>query len=243
MELVNPLNEAREIEGMVLKENRRKYYRVGRAGNWYGGISTADCCGCNLKCVFCWSTKPRDHFLETGRFYPPEEVAFKLIEVAIKKGYHLLRISGNEPTIGKLHLLNLLQILSRENYLFILETNGTLLDKDYVKELKIFKKLHIRVSLKGTDGEEYKKLTLSIPETFELVLSNIKNLVEENLNFNIAIMASFSPEEKLKSLKEKLKKISRKTLENLEEEYVILYPVVEESLKRAGIFPKIFCKP
>jgi uncharacterized Fe-S cluster-containing radical SAM superfamily protein len=22
-------------------------------GRWYGGIATADCVGCNLRCVFC----------------------------------------------------------------------------------------------------------------------------------------------------------------------------------------------
>jgi len=53
-----------------------------------------------------------------------------------------LRLSGCEPTIGKEHLLNLLQYVEESKYkLFILETNGTILrnDKEYVKRLSSLK--------------------------------------------------------------------------------------------------------
>ncbi|RLF22604.1 MAG: molybdenum cofactor biosynthesis protein MoaA, partial [Thermoprotei archaeon] len=53
------LSEA--IEKIVVRGVERKYYRLVRGGRWYGGIATADCCGCNLRCVFCWSGAPRDH--------------------------------------------------------------------------------------------------------------------------------------------------------------------------------------
>lgn len=242
MRAIDPVEKAKEIEKIVLKNNKRRYYRVGRAGGWYGGISTADCCGCNLKCVFCWSGVPRD-FPERGKFYSPEEVAWALMEIAKRKNYHLLRVSGNEPAIGKKHLLNLLEILSKEKFLFILETNGTLLDKDFIKDLKIFKKLHIRISLKGSNGDDYLKLTGAIPETFDLIISNIENLSKENLKFNLALMSSFSSPKSLSILKENLGKISKKILENLEEEYVILYPLVKERLKEAGIWPEKFYNP
>ncbi len=237
------LERAFEIEKIVIKENKRKYYRLGRSGSWYGGISTADCCGCNLECLFCWSGKPRDNPEKIGIFKTPEEVAQELIKCAIKKNYHLLRLSGNEPTIGKNHLLNLIEILSRERYLFILETNGTLLDKDYLIDLKKFKRLHIRVSLKGTCGEEFSKLTGAIPENFEKIIENLKALSQLNLKFNLAVMLSFSPKEKILKLKEVLGKISKKILENFEEEYVILYPIVKERLKKANIKPFIAYLP
>ncbi|MEM2741487.1 MAG: hypothetical protein QXD95_05000, partial [Nitrososphaeria archaeon] len=49
-----------------------------------------------------------------------------------------LRLSGCEPTIGKEHLLSLLQCVAESKYsLFILETNGIILghDKNYVGRL------------------------------------------------------------------------------------------------------------
>jgi uncharacterized Fe-S cluster-containing radical SAM superfamily protein len=73
----------------------------------YGGISTAYSCGCNLRCVFCFSGYPRDHPENTGKFYSPEEVAKALIECAKKSTSQKLRVTGCEPTIGKEHLLNI----------------------------------------------------------------------------------------------------------------------------------------
>lgn len=239
----NAIEKAKEIEKVIIRGNKRKYYRLGRSGRWYGGISTADCCGCNLKCVFCWSSKQRDAPEKTGNFYSPEEVSEELLSCAKKKNYNLLRLSGNEPTIGKNHLLNLLEILSKEKYIFILETNGTLLDMDFLKDLKNFKKLHIRVSLKGTTREEFSTLTDSLPETFDLIINNLKSLVDLKLKFNLAVMLSFSPKNNIIKLLDELKKISEKILENFEEEYVILYPLVKEKLRKANITPFISFSP
>jgi len=243
MNLFNPILAAENLKNTVLKGEMRKYYRLARGGRWYGGISTADCLGCNLRCIFCWSAKPRDEAEKIGKFYSPEEVAEELIKCARKNNYHLLRLSGNEPTIGKIHLLKLLEILSKEKYLFILETNGTLLDLDFIKDLKNFKKLHIRVSLKGTNREEFSNLTGAKAETFDLILENLKNLANFNLRFNLAVMLSFSKEENILNLKENLKKISYKILENFEEEYVFLYPIVVERLRKANITPKVAYSP
>lgn len=88
----------------------RKYYRVARGGRWYGGCAAADCVGCNLKCVFCWSGAPRDYPDKIGKFYHPEEVFSKLDQIASRKGYRYVRISGNEPTIGREHLLKVLEL-------------------------------------------------------------------------------------------------------------------------------------
>lgn len=243
MEMFNPIEKAKAIEAQVVRGDERRYYRLRRGGRWYGGISTADCCGCNLKCVFCWSGEPRDNPSKIGDFYSPEKVAEELIKCARKNSYRLLRLSGNEATIGKIHLLKLLEILSKENYLFILETNGTLLDLDYIKDLKHFKKLHIRVSLKGTERDEFSTLTGAIPEAFDLIIENLKNLADFNLRFNLAVMLSFSKEENIINLKEKLRKMSSKILKSFEEEYVFLYPIVKERLKKANILPKIAYNP
>jgi uncharacterized Fe-S cluster-containing radical SAM superfamily protein len=243
MALIDSIKKAEEIKRIVSDNDKRKYYRLGRPGRWYGGIATSDCCGCNLKCVFCWSNKPRDNITEIGEFYKPECVAENLIRCARDNNYRYVRISGNEPTIGKDHLISVLSIIDKTNLLFILETNGTLLDKDFVKELSVFRNLHIRVSLKGTTPAEFSLLTGAKPETFDLILDNLQALVNANLKFNLAVMLSFSPDKDIVQLKERLKKISKRIIDDFEEEYVFLYPPVIERLKRTGIKPFIAYTP
>ncbi|MEO0137493.1 MAG: radical SAM protein [candidate division WOR-3 bacterium] len=243
MNRFDPLKKADEIRSVVVRDRQRKYYRVTRPGKWYGGIATADCCGCNLNCVFCWSNKPRDNPDKIGNFYSAEEVAASLIRCAQKYNYRYVRISGNEPTICKEHLLSVLSIISRTKLIFILETNGTLIDKDFIRELTPFSNLHIRISLKGTTPEEFAMLTGAIPESFNLILDNLNNLVNANLSFNLAVMLSFSPDKNVLLLKERLGRISRRIIADFEEEYVFLYPHVVKRLKENGIRPLIAYTP
>jgi len=164
MKRYNALERAEEIRKIVVRGDLRKYYRVPRPGRWYGGISTGDCCGCNLRCVFCWSNAPRDAPEKMGKFYTPEQVFHEIISCAKKHKYKLLRISGNEPTISKDHILKLLEMVDKTEYLFILETNSTLIDEEFTYALSSFKNVHVRVSLKGTNGKEFAVLTGAIPE-------------------------------------------------------------------------------
>lgn len=240
--MYDPLRLAQEVEKMVVEGEKRRYYRIPRSGDWYGGIATADCCGCCLKCVFCWSGAPRDN-PSMGKFYSPEEVFRELQACAKRFQYNKLRVSGNEPTIGKKHLLRLLELVEKSPYTFILETNGMLIDERYAKDLSEFKNLHVRVSLKGTNPQEFSRLTGAKPEAFELALKALKNLLDHGVACHPAVMLSFSPRENLVGLKRRLEEIDPLLSRNLEEEYVFLYPHVEERLKRAGIKPFLFYHP
>lgn len=241
--LFDSLAKAKAIEGIVVRDNERKYYRIPRAGRWYGGIATADCCGCNLKCVFCWSNKPRDNPDQVGEFYSPEQVFNKLTSCAAKHNYRLVRISGNEPTIAKRHLMKVLSRIDKTQFLFILETNGTLLDEEFVMDLSKYRNLHIRVSLKGTNSQEFSTLTSSVPDTFEQIIESIRLLVTYKVRFNIAVMLSFSPDKNIELLKERLRAISPALLDDFEEEYLFLYPHVVRRLKDAGVKPLIAYTP
>lgn len=234
----DPADVARKLENIVLRKNQRKYYRLARAGHWYGGIATADCCGCPLQCVFCWSGKPRDHPESVGMFYKPQEVARALVASARKHRYRLVRISGNEPTLGRDHLLQVIHAVERSDLAFILETNGVLIDLSLAKALSSFSNLHIRVSLKGTDSEEFSLLTGARPEGFSLQLSALENLMVAGASCHPAVVISFSPPEKLRHLRETLRIISPDLVSNLEEETVILYPHVAQRLKQAGLEPR-----
>ena len=215
-------------------DGRKKYYRF-RSSRFYGGIATADCVGCCLECVFCWSWEVTRRPAETGQFYSAEEVARKLLAIARKKKYKRLRISGGEPTLDRSHLEKVLELIP-EDYEFILETNGILIGQDpaYAEMLSRFKNLYVRVCLKGACEEEFSLLTGAAAEGFRLQLEALKNLVRCSVQTHPACMISFSSDENIMALKERLKAI-HPDFEEFEVEELVLYSNIKERLDRLGV--------
>ena len=246
--LIDPLKLSKEVRKIVCKHSDgvelRKYFRF-RGGRWYGGIATADCVGCCLKCVFCWGHLTRDNPRKHGQFYAPQQVFDEIVKIAGKRGYDMLRVSGGEPTISRGHLLQLLELVEQTRYTFILETNGILIgaDKKYAQELSKYSNLHVRVSIKGCTPNEFSRLTGAKPNGFNLQLNSLKNLLDAGVSCHPAIMLSFSSKENILRLVDELKKIDSRLVARLEEEYVILYPHVVKLLKKNRIWPLRAVKP
>jgi uncharacterized Fe-S cluster-containing radical SAM superfamily protein len=226
--MYDPIEVTKKVEPMVVDQNRKKYYRFRPTG-FYGGIATADTVGCNLRCKFCWSGNSVWNAANTGEFYSPEEVVVALQAIAENKGYHQVRISGGEPTIGKQHLIEVLTRL-KSKYTFILETNGILLgyEKSYVEDLSCFEHLHVRVCLKGADAEEFSLFT-GAKLGFDYQLNALQYLHDFDMNFNIAVVSVHT--EKKRSLFKRLKQLG---LDNvmIEEEEIQLYPMVQKRLQQ-----------
>lgn len=237
--MYDPLEISAKVEKIVTRDGERKYYRF-RPAPFYGGIATADCVGCNLSCAFCWSLSPRQNPEKAGHFYSPEQVSDKLCAIASKRGFSQLRVSGNEPTIGKQHLLRLLELVGQTSYTFILETNGILLgaDASYARAMPSFENLHVRISLKGCDSEQFSLLTGARPEAFTLQLTALRNLLDAGVKCHAAIMQEFAPDEKLAVLKEQLAAIDRRLVQGLEFEYLISFPHVVRELAKRGVHVK-----
>jgi len=231
---IDPLVLAEEVREIVGSGDRRKYYRF-RPAPFYGGIATADCVGCCLKCLFCWSWQIIVQPEKVGRFYLPEEVVRNLLSIARKRGFNQVRISGNEPTLHRSHLLQVLHLIPEEIQ-FILETNGILIghDPSYAKDLSRFPNLYVRVSLKGACAEDFTRLTGAMPEGFTLQLKALENLLEEGVDCFPAAMTNFSSQEEKRNLRQKLKEI-RSDFADFEEEELILYPFVVDHLEKAGL--------
>jgi len=240
----DPVKLSKGLKGVVCRGVDRKYYRF-RGGRWYGGIATADCVGCNLRCVFCWGWQVRDNPARAGFWCTPDEVAEKLAGIARRRGYTQVRISGNEPTLCREHLLAVLDRLEGSGLTFILETNGILIghDPSYARDLSKYDFVHVRVSLKGTNSEEFAKLTGARPEAFELQIRALENLLDYGVSAHPAVMLSFSEPGSVEKLKERLAEIDPRLLEGFEEEYVFLYPHVVKQLKKAGVWPRIAYSP
>ena len=232
--LYDPIRRAEETARLVCRGSHRRYYRF-RPARFYGGIGTADCLGCCLRCLFCWSW---DKVLMPGRygkFYSPQQVAGKLTTIAEKKGFRQVRISGNEPTIARDHLIRVLEQIP-EDILFILETNGILIgyDATYARDLSRFENLYVRVSMKGASKAEFTRLTGAEPTGFELQIQALENLIRFNVNVHPAVMVSFSSPENIKTLRTRLKEIDE-DFEDFEVEEIALYGKVEERLMKAGL--------
>ncbi len=168
-----------------------------------------------------------------------------MVGCAKKFGYNQLRVSGNEPTLGMEHLLRLLELVNQTKYYFILETNGILIgyDPTYAQKLSKFDRIHVRVSIKGTNSQEYTMLTGAKPESFNLQLKALKNLLDAGVPCHPAVMLSFSSKKDFHKLLGLLREIEPEMVKEVEEEYVFLYPHVVERLKKAGIQPKIAYTP
>ncbi|OGP74171.1 MAG: hypothetical protein A2W09_03655 [Deltaproteobacteria bacterium RBG_16_50_11] len=232
--MIDPIAWAENLLQVVASGEKRKYYRF-RPAPYYGGIATADCVGCYLRCLFCWSWHILIQPEKAGRFYSPHEVAHQLSAIARKKGFEHIRISGNEPTLHRTHLLKVLELLPRKFH-FILETNGILIghDPSYARELARFPNLLVRVSLKGASPEGFTQLTQTQPDGFEYQLKALENLVTEGVDCFPAVMANFSSPEEIEGLRKRLGGI-RPDFADFEEEDLILYPFVLEHIQKANL--------
>jgi uncharacterized Fe-S cluster-containing radical SAM superfamily protein len=230
----DPIKRSAEIARVVSRDEQRKYYRF-RPARFYGGIATADCVGCFLRCLFCWSWREVVRPDACGQFYSPEQVVKNLLGIARKKQFERIRISGNEPTLAREHLLKVLNLIP-SNLLFILETNGILIghDESYARELSRFKNLYVRASLKGTTEEEFSRLTGCSPEGFDLQLKAVEYLYQSGVEVHPAVMVSFSSDEGIDALRKRLGRIAPE-LSHIEVEEVVLYGDVEERLKKANL--------
>jgi uncharacterized Fe-S cluster-containing radical SAM superfamily protein len=236
----DPLELARQTEKIVCRGDNRKYTKF-YCTRVYGGIATGFACGCCLRCIFCWVNWSRDFPEKYGVFRSPSDAFHQLSRVARKAGVSQLRISGAEPTLGKSHLLGVLERVESSPFrLLILETNGILIgaDPDYAKQVARFKKVHTRVSLKAGTPEAFTKKTGAKSESFDLPFRGIENLMRAGASFHVAAMTADSrivTKKERQSLIERLASIEPALVRNLEEEVVDPYYTTLERLQHAGI--------
>lgn len=235
--MYDPVKRGLALEEIVADGDRRRYYRF-RAARWYGGIVTGDVTGCNLLCQFCWAGDDiREAPAEKGKLYTPREAFRRLDSIGRKKGLRQVRLSGQEPTIGREHLLALLRMFEGTDYRFILETNGIMIghDRSYASDLAGLDNLQVRVSIKGCTGEEFSRLTGAEASGLDLQLEALGNLVSEGVEVWPAVMMSFSTKEAVRALVQRIAAIDRDLARELEVEELILYPHVTRRLRKKGI--------
>ena len=248
----NPLELAKKTELIVTRrgpEGLERKYTGFYSVPVYRGIATGYAVGCCLRCIYCWSNWSRDFPERFGKFCSPKHAAEKLLRAAeegIKSDrwrrlipkVDKLRLSGCEPTIGKEHLLALLEHVHRSNFIFILETNGIILgnDRNYVKKLAEFKeKIYVRVSFKAATPEGFTLRTGAIGKYYELPFKALKYLLDEGIHARAAAMTDprVMPTKERKLLIQMLDEIDPKAdyPTTLEEEVIDAYDTTIARLK------------
>ena len=234
-----PLELSAATEKVVVDGNRRKYVQLGRSLRFYGGTTSATEVGCNLRCKFCFSDKPVWKPKKTGKLYTPQQVFDGLAKNARKYGHKLISASASEGTIGKDHLFELLGLVEQSEFIYILETNGMTLgaDPEYCQQLAQYKRLHVRVSIKGASPDEYFDLTGARPDSYWLPYEAMRSLIDAGVSCNACLMASFSSDDGIEQVKKNLSTVHPGILKSLEVETITLFPKVQERLEKHGLKP------
>ncbi len=235
----DPIALTETTEKIVIQGNRRKYANLARHLRFYGGTISATEVGCNLRCKFCFSDAPVRKPKITGRFYTPGQVFNALSRKADKHNCKLISASAAEGTLGKEHLFELLDLVDQSDYVYILETNGMTIgnDPEFAKELSRFKNLHVRVSIKGANEDEYFMLTSASKESYQLPFKALNNLIKNKVSCNACVMVSFSDQNSIKGVQNRLEQIAPGILKSLELESITMFPKVAKRLKKANLKP------
>lgn len=228
----DPVALAAATEKVVVDGNKRKYVQLGRPLRFYGGTTSATEVGCNLRCKFCFSDQPVWNPKNTGQFYTPKEVFDGLASTARRYGHKIISASASEGAVGRQHLFGLLDLVEQSEFVYILETNGMILgnDPEYVQQLKRFKRLHVRVSIKGCNEEEFHRLTGAQREAYQLPFKALKSLIDAGVSCNACLMVSFSDEASIKQAQEALFQVHPGIMKSLELERIKLFPKVRMRL-------------
>ena len=235
----DPIKLAESTEKIVVDGNKRKYVQLGRPLRFYGGTTSATEVGCNLRCKFCFSDQPVWNPKNTGAFYTPQEVFDGLAKTARRHGHTIISASASEGTVGRQHLFELLDLVEQSEFVYILETNGMTLgnDPEYVQGLARYKRLHVRVSIKGCNEDEFHRLTGAAKEAYQLPYMALKSLIEAGVSCNACLMVSFSDEASMDDAKNELYKLHPGILKSLELERIKLFPKVRQRITKYGLKP------
>ena len=233
----DPIALTEKTERIVVDGNRRKYVQLGRPLRFYGGTTSATEVGCNLRCKFCFSDQPVWNPKQTGHFFTPQEVFDGLASSARRYGHTLISASASEGTIGLDHLFELLDLVEESEFIYILETNGLTIgaDSSIADRLAKYKRVHVRVSIKGASEDEFHTLTGARRDAYELSYQALEHLISRGVSCNACLMASFSNLDGIKSVCKRLAAIAPGILSSFEVERIKQFPKVRARLKKYGL--------
>ena len=96
----------------------------------------------------------------------------------------------------------------------------------------------MRVSIKGTSPVEYHRLTGAKASSYALPFRALEHLITAGVSCNACVTVSFSTNEGIARVRERLAAIRPGILTSLELEHITLFPKVAKRLREEGITPR-----
>jgi len=237
----DPVALGRVVEERVTRRDERKYFRF-RYSRHYGGGAVGDVVGCNLRCAFCWTGRPRDD-LRLGDFVSAREAARRLTRIARMRGARIVRLSAGEPSLGWSHLLEVMRRVLSSGLFFVLETNGVMMGAEPSRADELLECCGgegylVRVSVKACSGVWFKALTAASEEGLNLQLRAIEALYSRGVPLRVAVFAAFGSSRCWGNLLRIVARLSSETVvRDVEVEPLVLYPVTRRRLNAIGAKP------
>jgi radical SAM protein with 4Fe4S-binding SPASM domain len=125
---------------------------------------------CNLNCVHCYNPQSKTRELQ-------EEEIFEFISEIEKLGALKMRITGGEPFM-KNNLFNILRKIYSSMIDFSIFTNGTLIEKEQIKELSLLNPEFVAVSIDSVNSKEYRKIR---KKDNKKVLNNLEEMLKQGI--------------------------------------------------------------
>jgi MoaA/NifB/PqqE/SkfB family radical SAM enzyme len=147
-------------------------------------LRTADICfdyNCNFKCKHCLTTD----FVDLSRPTMSVEEIKKAVDRCLSEGAFHFNLFGGEPTLRP-DLFDVIDYIHGHGALISLATNGSLLNRDYVRKLKAHKLDLALVSMDYFDGDQQDEFRGK--GFFSAALAAIQNCLEEGLPVYVSAM-------------------------------------------------------
>ncbi len=191
-------------DGAVIETDVERKLRAvhGFSGHPVGGVGTpwwikgrgfievaCFACGCNLRCPQCqnWTTT----YCGRERPMTPREAAVKITSLRRLYGVDRMAISGGESTLNREWLVEYvreLKDLNRdENARIHIDTNASILTRDYIDELVESGMTDIGIDIKALKLETFEKITGVGGELGEMYLKTSWNALKHALSYEIFV--------------------------------------------------------
>jgi len=181
---------------------------------------------CNMKCTFCYRNENNIQS-KIVNYHTPGNITIYEFKKIIKKLNSVLDINFSgfgEPLLNP-EVIDMIWLSKKKHKKVGLTTNGVNLDKKNIKRLINCKTDTITISLKGVDSEEFSLITGLDDSYFNLIINNIKNLVdykkEKKSNTKIIIFYVCS-KNKIENMKKMIKLADNLGIDRLG--FIVLFP-------------------
>ena len=138
---------------------------------------------CNLRCSHCWISPKFSEQKQNGL---PLDCLKKAISEARSLGLQDVKLTGGEPFLYR-HIGGLLAFLAEEQIDVLIETNGTLINRDMVERLKSCNLDQLSVSLDAATEEVHDQIR-GVKGSFRRTLEGLELLSKHDLNFQIIMV-------------------------------------------------------